>query len=226
MPFSTTNDRRHLARGARARPGTVSGAPWLGAETGPAEHPRTQAVGRRQRDLDDKGARVGVHGATRIPLPCRRRSRRRDRYPSRARLARWRRVRLSDPRFVHADLESEAARLQPHQRRAGRRHVARLHHLLGDDAVERRRDVGERLGGAGRIASGSRARHARHAVLAHVPRRRGPRLRRAEGGGGFIEFLCRRRSFGVEACDRDRRSLASATAASRATASAAVAATF
>ena len=109
---------------------------------------------------------------------------------------------LSDPRLVHADVEPEAARvLDAHQRRAGRRHVARLDHLLGDDAVERRRDARERLGRARRLAGGACAFHAGHGGLRPRGRAGGARFGRAQRAGGVVELLRRGRALGVQAGD-------------------------
>ena len=123
-------DRRHLpAVHERAR-GHRQGAARLGAEVCAAERPRAQIRASGQRDLDEKRARVGIHRAA----DFRHRAADRRRGATRARVERDRHDGagrdLSDPRLVHADVEPEAARiLEAHERRTGRRHVARLDHL-------------------------------------------------------------------------------------------------
>ena len=107
---------------------------------------------------------------------------------------------LSDPRFVHADVEPEAARiLHAHQRRAGCRHVAGLDHLLGDDAVEGRRDERERRGRACRLAGGACAFHAGRRGLRPGGGAGRARFGRAQRAGGVVEFLRRGRALGVQA---------------------------
>jgi hypothetical protein len=149
-------DRRELAAAHDGRRRHRERLPGAAFEARPPEHARAQVAVGGQVDLDEEGVgavEVAGHLGDRS-CPCRRRPGLPDGIDEHVnRLAA---VDVADPGLVDSHLEAERpGAFDGHQRRAGRCHVARLDALLGDDAVERRRD--HRIGRAHRGRAERRA---------------------------------------------------------------------